>query len=156
VGPGSFTGLRIGLSAVKGLAEVLNVPIAAVSVLEAVAASVVTDATHILAAMDAGRSELYVGEYEGPKKISEFLCTQAEFAATLRSRDYKPMVITPEKIVAELAQVEGAPWELVAQPGSEMIAQLGMRKLAANDTVGVDELDANYVRRDESLFSSGR
>src|SRR5512135_2530897 len=37
-GPGSFTGLRVGLSAVKGLAEILGRPIAAVSMLEAIAA----------------------------------------------------------------------------------------------------------------------
>src|SRR5947209_20293540 len=35
-GPGSFTGLRVGLAAVKGLAEILHVPIAAISLLEAV------------------------------------------------------------------------------------------------------------------------
>jgi tRNA threonylcarbamoyladenosine biosynthesis protein TsaB len=159
VGPGSFTGLRIGLSAVKGLAEVLNIPIAAVSVLEAVAASATGDSNHILAAMDAGRSELYVGDYQRSgsalKKVSEFLCTQTEFAAELRSRNPKALVVTPEKILAELAQAEGARNEVVAQPGSEIIARLGLSKLASGETINVDELDANYVRRDESLFSSG-
>src|SRR5215469_3151277 len=38
-GPGSFTGLRVGLAAIKALAEVLERPIAAVSVLEAIAAT---------------------------------------------------------------------------------------------------------------------
>jgi tRNA threonylcarbamoyladenosine biosynthesis protein TsaB len=158
VGPGSFTGLRIGLSAVKGLAEVLNIPIAAVSVLEAVADCAASDSNHILAAMDAGRSELYVGDYQKIdgmlNKVSEFLCTQSEFAAELRSRNPKPLVITPEQIVADIAQAECAPCEVVAQPGSEIVARLGLRKLTAGQTISVDELDANYVRRDESLFSS--
>ena len=39
-GPGSFTGLRVGLSAIKGLAEALRKPIATVSILEAVAANI--------------------------------------------------------------------------------------------------------------------
>jgi tRNA threonylcarbamoyladenosine biosynthesis protein TsaB len=154
VGPGSFTGLRIGLSAVKGLAEVLKIPVAAVSVLEAVAASATSDVSHIVAAMDAGRSELYVGHYEGRKKISEYLCTRAEFAEELRSRNPKPLVVTPEQNVAEIAQAECVPYELVAQPASEIIARMGLSKMVSGQTISVDELDANYVRRDESLFSS--
>ncbi|MCU1312234.1 MAG: peptidase glycoprotease [Candidatus Angelobacter sp.] len=158
VGPGSFTGLRIGLSAVKGLAEVLSIPIAAVSVLEAVADSASSDSGNILTAMDAGRSELYVGDYQKTggvlNKVSEFLCTQGEFASELRSQNPKPMVITPEQVVAEIAQAEHVPCELVPQPGSGIIARLGLAKLVSERTISVDELDANYVRRDESLFSS--
>jgi tRNA threonylcarbamoyladenosine biosynthesis protein TsaB len=62
-GPGSFTGLRVGLSAVKGLAEVIHVPIAAVSMLEAIAAQTNSDGL-VVAALDAGRNELFAGEYQ--------------------------------------------------------------------------------------------
>src|SRR5437016_9078750 len=62
-GPGSFTGLRVGLAAIKALAEILGKPIAAVSLLEAVA--VASGARgKVMAVLDAGRGELYVGEYD--------------------------------------------------------------------------------------------
>ena len=62
-GPGSFTGLRVGLAAIKGLAEGLQKPIATVSLLEAVARSC-SARGRVLAALDAGRREVYVGDYE--------------------------------------------------------------------------------------------
>ena len=72
-GPGSFTGLRVGLSTVKGLAESLHQPIVAISGLEALAiAARLAPPTknssgrsgRCIAAMDAQRQEVYVGEYE--------------------------------------------------------------------------------------------
>ena len=62
-GPGSFTGVRVGLAAIKALAEVLEKPIAAVSLLEAVAVSGGSSG-RVTAVLDAGRGEVYAGEYE--------------------------------------------------------------------------------------------
>src|SRR5690349_15158825 len=62
-GPGSFTGLRVGLSAIKGLAETLHHPIATVSVLEALAWLADREGK-IAAAMDAGRKEIFLGVYQ--------------------------------------------------------------------------------------------
>src|SRR5216683_5851100 len=73
-GPGSFTGLRVGLAAIKALAEVLQKPIAAVSLLEAVASTEHIQG-RIMAGLDAGRGEIYCGEYEirdsGARLISQ-------------------------------------------------------------------------------------
>ena len=57
-GPGSFTGLRIGLATVKGLAFVNNTPCAGVSTLEALALPQQGEGT-VLCALDARRGEVY-------------------------------------------------------------------------------------------------
>src|SRR5260370_2614696 len=61
-GPGSFTGLRVGLAAIKALAEVLNQPIAAVSFLEAVASSGTARAP-VLPLLYAARGDVYPADY---------------------------------------------------------------------------------------------
>ncbi len=63
VGPGSFTGLRIGLATIKGLAFPNNTPVAPVSTLAALAYTCETDGT-ILAALDARRNEVYNAFFE--------------------------------------------------------------------------------------------
>lgn len=63
VGPGSFTGLRIGLATIKGLAFPSSTPVAPVSTLAALAHTCETDGT-ILAALDARRNEVYNAFFE--------------------------------------------------------------------------------------------
>src|SRR5437762_2928928 len=59
-GPGSFTGLRVGLAAIKALAEIVHKPIASVSVLEIVARCA-EKGSPVIAELDAGRGEVYGG-----------------------------------------------------------------------------------------------
>ncbi len=62
-GPGSFTGLRVGLAAFKALAEILQKPIASVSLLEVISRAAGIGG-QVIAVLDAGRGEIYVGTYE--------------------------------------------------------------------------------------------
>ena len=64
-GPGSFTGLRIGVAAVKGLAWAADLPCAAVSTLEAMAAPLAHIQGPILCAMDARRQQIYNAIFSG-------------------------------------------------------------------------------------------
>ncbi|SIN93805.1 tRNA (adenosine(37)-N6)-threonylcarbamoyltransferase complex dimerization subunit type 1 TsaB [Salinivibrio sp. ES.052] len=65
-GPGSFTGVRIGIGIAQGLAFGADLPMIGVSTLEAMAAQSyrLSGATHVLAAIDARMGELYVGQYQ--------------------------------------------------------------------------------------------
>jgi tRNA threonylcarbamoyladenosine biosynthesis protein TsaB len=161
-GPGSFTGLRVGLSAIKGLAETLRKPIATVSVLEALASLADRDGK-IAAAMDAGRKEVFLGLYERSAENSyhamliqrEELLTQQDFLATLGT-ERPAVIITSDAALAELASASHSAVVVVTPPGSEAIARIGAGKLLAGDTVSVEALDANYLRRsDAEIFFKG-
>lgn len=155
VGPGSFTGLRIGLSGIKGLCEVLPRPIAAVSSLEALAASSCVSApAQLLAVLDAGRGEFYVGAYdrEGVRLVrrSESLLTKDELLAKFRP---DVTLVVSQSAIADLTQTAGAHVITVPEVTSARIAEVGWWKLRENDTVTADALDANYLRRDDALFA---
>jgi tRNA threonylcarbamoyladenosine biosynthesis protein TsaB len=157
-GPGSFTGLRVGLSAIKGLAETLHKPIATVSVLEALASLADRDGK-IAAAMDAGRKEVFLGLYEKSagelSRQREELLTQQDFLATL-STGRPAVIITGDSALAELAAASHSAVVVVTSPGSEVVARIAARKLLAGETVSVEALDANYLRRsDAEIFFKG-
>jgi tRNA threonylcarbamoyladenosine biosynthesis protein TsaB len=148
-GPGSFTGLRVGLAAIKALAEVLQKPIAAVSLLEAVA-RVSEKKGEVVAALDAGRGELYVAEYSLAETQTtvrkQELLTFAEFASSNGDRE----IITPEAKIADLAREKGLRVTQVAFPRADAIARLGLEKIQTGEVISVEALDANYIRRSDA------
>jgi tRNA threonylcarbamoyladenosine biosynthesis protein TsaB len=173
-GPGSFTGLRVGLSTVKALAEITGKPIAAVSLLEALAwagargvARLSEPGTvdphfeaQVIAALDAMRGEVYVGEYvvrenAVPKLVREVLMPMQKFAAEAQLALQLP-VITPDESVASLLRARGQEVQVVPRPQSDVIARIGALKIAAGQVILPEALDANYIRRsDAEIFSKG-
>jgi tRNA threonylcarbamoyladenosine biosynthesis protein TsaB len=151
-GPGSFTGLRVGLAAVKALAEVLHKPIAAVSMLEAVARTSAGRA-RVLAALDAGRGEVYVGDYDLEPEVrmrSERPLSRKEFLTEAEHH----VVITPDAGLAQLVREAGLRVEQTAYPDTGVIARLGWERIQRGKTVSPEALDANYIRRsDAEIFS---
>lgn len=148
-GPGSFTGLRVGLAAAKALAEVLGKPIAIVSRLEAVAAA---GSGKVLAALDAGRSEIFAGEYEGGRvtEFGERLLTRDEFFETATGS----VVVSPDEAVLKAARDREVQVLEVASPRADVIARLGAKKISRGETILPMDLDANYIRRsDAEIFS---
>jgi len=160
-GPGSFTGLRVGLTAVKGWAEVYKKPAAGVSALEAVAAQAHSTAPVLIPVLDAHRGELYFAFYyrrsnglalEG----EECVMTRAEFSqAVLRESAVKEVAIVtpvPGVIPSESSQSEknSIHIEQVSTVLAPLIGQLACGRAQRGELSDALTLDANYVRRTDA------
>lgn len=168
-GPGSFTGVRVGLTTVKAWSEVYGRPIAAVSRLEALASESAGSSPYVAAFIDARRSQVFAALY------------QRQAAALARIDE--EMVIAPDKFLEWCAAQAGpdgidwvstdpdcltqtlrwsehrAPTETVQEVSALLaprIGRIGYRLARQNQLTDALSLDANYVRRsDAELFWKG-
>jgi tRNA threonylcarbamoyladenosine biosynthesis protein TsaB len=156
-GPGSFTGLRVGLAAIKGLAEALQKPIAAVSLLEAVASD---GSSHgrILAVLDAGRTDVYVGDYKlGPPALmgSERLLSRENLLVEARIASVNgTAVVTTDPGLADAIRTAGIEVKQIEYPNAGAIAHIGWNHIQRGQIVRPEELEANYLRHsDAEIFA---
>lgn len=70
-GPGSYTGLRIGVSAAKGLCYALDIPLIAIDTLEVLASQVKASSGTIVPLIDARRMEAYCAWFDGSNKVKQ-------------------------------------------------------------------------------------
>lgn len=152
-GPGSFTGLRIGLAAIKALAEILRKPIVPVSFLEVVALASGKQG-RVLTALDAGRGEVYLGEYEIAGESTRMIQERLSLKDELFSLAQEKTLATPDATLAAAARAAGAPVLELKPITAQDVARLGSRKLGAGEAVSPEQLEANYIRRtDAEIFA---
>ena len=178
-GPGSFTGLRVGLAAVKALAEILQKPIVPVSLLDVLAPSSrmiaagpdepnASTVFRYAVALDAGRGEAFVGQYEvsiapkgdnGVTVLGESLLSVKDLVALLESGAIC-WIATPDSAIFDALSRTVAESKRhrirrnLRRPRSIEVVMLGWNNLKAGDTVSPEQLEANYIRRtDAEIFS---
>lgn len=154
-GPGSFTGIRVGLSVVKGLAASLDRPAAGISNLQALAAK--GSASLRATVLDARRGEIYGAVYDAQLQPvrPELVTPVPAWLMSLPDGDL-------EFVAADFAPFRGAlagtAWEAArVLDGRRFLAgvmgEIAFRRAQAGQLVSAAEIDANYVRRaDAELF----
>jgi tRNA threonylcarbamoyl adenosine modification protein YeaZ len=171
-GPGSFTGLRVGLAAVKGWAEVYSKPIIGVNALEAIAAQSRSTDSVLVPVLDARRGEVYFGHYRrhagnGPTNLvragETLVMSPQKFFAdvhqSLGDQTFTIVTSTPQVFVNEIGQQNDADHggrrltiESVSGVLAPVAGEIAWRRIQAGGTATSDSLtlDANYVRRTDA------
>jgi tRNA threonylcarbamoyladenosine biosynthesis protein TsaB len=149
-GPGSFTGVRVGLSAAKGLAEPGDIPVVAVSRLVALAHKADVHA----AALDAHRREVFMRIPNNGSEPREFLAGRADLEAI----DMRPATIAVcDEAAAELL---GSVWPetqliRVEPPTAVDAIEIAAPQVRAGKFADLALLDGHYLRRsDAEIFGA--
>jgi len=163
VGPGSFTGLRVGLATVKGLAMALDLPVAPVPTLDALAARLPFADAPVCPILDARKGEVYLSQYrwDGLRMAREwnYLALPPELAAAELSA---PVILLGDGIeacrpwLARLGEEMRIAPSAQRLPSAATVGQLGQAVLAAGGGVSAEALTPLYLRPSEAELKARR
>lgn len=158
-GPGSFTGIKVGLAAAKGLAFTLPCKAAGISTLEALAWSAGNRAHPVYPVMNAGRGEIFAGRYRHSGSSLE----QIMYDGLFSPQDLAAIVTGPAFLVGDAAPLV---YELLISrrreaeilllpvgdglPLAVAVAQVGMMRMASGTALTAASLSPLYIRRAEA------
>jgi tRNA threonylcarbamoyladenosine biosynthesis protein TsaB len=146
-GPGSFTGVRVGMAASKGLCEAAGLSLAAVSRLEILAEAAELQAG--VAALDAGRGEFYVRVVK-PDGVARETLVAKDALREMVGVDGR-MVVAEQRAMDALAEMLPEMREIVI--GDALPAVLRALRAGCDDAALVD---ANYVRGEHDIYAKTR
>ena len=164
IGPGSFTGLRIGISTIKGLAHALGKPVVGVSTLEALALQCGQTPYLICPLLDARKGEVYAATYRfdadqlvqetnaramRPEAVTEDINSPCMFIGT-GARLYRQSIIA---VAGSLAHFVSEGQNRIR---ASSVAALSIARFEANDTDGIAGLVPHYIRKSDAELNFGR
>jgi tRNA threonylcarbamoyladenosine biosynthesis protein TsaB len=147
-GPGSFTGIRIGLAAVKAIAEAVSIPVVTVSRLVLLADT----ANAPCSVLDAHRGQFYCGLY-GEGEAREMLVTAGEINSMggLKGR----VAVCEETVAQLLEELFGEPELIrVEAPSAAAALRYSLGKWRAGEFADVASLDGYYLRGADARVSA--
>ena len=150
-GPGSFTGVRIGVAAAKGFAWGAEIPCCGVSTLEAMAETLGVYEGHICACMDARRNQVYNALFLADGGNLDRAIALTELKSDLEHID-GPVFLVGDGAALTYKTLKDAVPELVLPPEHRMhqrasgVAIVAARKIAAGESGDANALTPNYLR----------
>ena len=148
-GPGSYTGLRIGVSAAKGLAYAAGIPLIAVSTLSALAHKVKTDQAYIIPVLDARRLEVYSAVfdagYQQIRPIKADLLDEKPFDEYLKNKTCVFVGDAVEK-TQNLIQHENALFLPIKYPSAKELHDLAYTKFLKQDFENLAYFEPFYLK----------
>lgn len=148
-GPGSYTGLRIGVSAAKGLCFALEIPLISIATLKSMASQVTGDYDLIIPVLDARRMEVYSAVFD--RDLNQIRATEAEIIEIKSFGKYfqnkKTIVLGSgaQKIKETLTNTSIA-YETDCVPSAKEMALLSYQKYLKNDFEDVAYFEPYYLK----------
>ncbi|WP_452223869.1 tRNA (adenosine(37)-N6)-threonylcarbamoyltransferase complex dimerization subunit type 1 TsaB [Lacinutrix chionoecetis] len=148
-GPGSYTGLRIGVSAAKGLCYALDIPLISISTLEALAHQVQTQSGVIIPMLDARRMEVYSAIFSSnlkiERKIEAQILDETSFAKELSNGNVYFIGNGVEKTESIISH-DNAVFIKDKLPSAQEMSALAYAKYKKNDTEDVAYFEPYYLK----------
>lgn len=147
-GPGSYTGLRIGVSAAKGLCFALNIPLIAVDTLQTLASQAKVPAGKIIPMLDARRMEVYSEIFNANMEVEREI-----LAEVITEDSFKDIIETiyfvgdcADKCKSVLTKDNFIFLEEVKYPSASAMSKISFDKYQKSDTVDVAYFEPYYLK----------
>lgn len=146
-GPGSFTGLRIGMSAAKGIAQALSIPIIPVPTFEAFAyqiSSILPDDSKFIISNKIGRDEVYFAKFQ--IKLNNYIFKEELKIVHILQFNSMPTDIPIYGNVFDLSTEKNIYIKSISAPDPEFIAKWAITFAIDKQLTGIDFLEPNYIK----------
>ena len=161
-GPGTFTGLRIGISTIKGLASALSRPVAGVTSLETLAAQADIHTRLVCPVMDARRNEVYYGLYVSEKGVLRQVGEHqvAPPSSLVKSiREPCHFIGSGARLYQEIFEAALGPLSQFSETDrdtihAETIARLALDQFQENGSHSLSTVSPYYIRRSDAEINS--
>ena len=161
IGPGSFTGLRVGVSLLKGFVLATEKPFVGINTLEALAGTVQSDELPVCAVLDARKREVYAAVFEKKKEEWKRILVEGAFAPEeLCKNIYSPTFFVGsgakryrDMLTGKLADHFLEPLQQYSTAASA--ALMASRRFDLLKSFDLNQLKINYIRKSEAELSLG-